>query len=166
MQINFYSNKEGIIELFNWIKKEFPELDFYSWKDNARFNERNLYLNEVGYHDKLYLTLKNSELSNKMICYNKCDYMKLDFLLENGIEFYFGYSDNKIYNYNFKNYNPQDRTVHEPFFPCRIYLNSYYLGDNDIYIKIYKKLSSRIRRNSIRLNYDYIEAYLYNKCLR
>lgn len=63
MQINFYSNTEEIIELFNWIMNEFSNLDVYSHMENARFNEKNLYNNEVGYHDQLYLTLKNSELS-------------------------------------------------------------------------------------------------------
>ena len=163
MQINFYSNKEGIIELFNWIKKEFPDLDFYSWKDNARFNDENLRNNDVGYYNTLYLTLKDSLLSKKMISYEKCGDIECTIFFKNSIEFGFGYSDDKIYNYDFTNYNPYNKNLIEPFYPCRIWLDSYYLSGNEIYTKIYRKICSKIRRNSIRLQYDYVEAYLYSK---
>ena len=38
MQINFYITKEGMIDLYNWIKREFPNLLFYSYDKNACFD--------------------------------------------------------------------------------------------------------------------------------
>ena len=161
MQIRFYSNKESIIELFNWIKNKYPDLDFYSEKDNARFKEDDLYTNSVGYHNVLWMTLKDSVLSNKMVGFEKCEHIHCKVLFQNSIEFTFGYFDELIYNYDLINYNPYKKELNtEPFYYCRIWLDSYYLGDNEIYTKMYKSIFSKIRRNSVRVCGNHIEAYL------
>ncbi len=74
----------------------------------------------------------------------------------NGIELILEYSDDTIFTFDFSTYNRYvDNT--KPFYWCRFYVNSYYLGVNEMYTSIYKKIYGKIRRNSIRLNcIDYL----------
>ncbi len=62
----FYITKEGMIDLYNWIKKEIPDLLFYSKNKNACFDENELYINDVGHIDTLIMTLNDSLLAEKM----------------------------------------------------------------------------------------------------
>ena len=46
----------------------------------------------------------------------------------------------QTYNYDLINYNPYKKELNtEPFYYCRIWLDSYYLGDNEIYTKMSAK---------------------------
>lgn len=161
MQINFYATKEGIIDLFNWIKREFPDLLFYSYNKNACFDENELYVNDVGYSVQLWMTLNDSLLAEKMKA-NASNVLedKYPFLFQQSMEFIFGYSDDKILNFDFSNYNPY-KDLREPFWRCRIYVDSWYLGKNERYKSIYQKMYRKIRKESIKLNGQYVDDYLY-----
>ena len=43
-------------------------------------------------------------------------YQKYPLIFQNGIELLLGYSENKIYNFDFTNYNPYDKANHEKFY--------------------------------------------------
>ena len=160
MQINFYITKEGMIDLFNWIKREFPDLLFYSKHKNACFDENELYIND-DYGDQLWMTLNDSLLAEKMKA-NPSNVLeeKGTFLLQQGIEFGFRCSDNKIFDFDFSNYNPY-KDLGKPFYKSRIYVDSWYLGKNERYKSIYQKIYRKIRKESIKLNGLYVKDYLY-----
>lgn len=83
---------------------------------------------------------------------------------KNSIELLLGYSENKIYNFDFTNYNPYDKANHEKFYRCKFYGDSYYLGNNELYVKMYQKICRKIRKNSTKINGKYYGFYwLYGK---
>ncbi len=160
MQINFYITKEGMIDLYNWIKREFPNLLFYSYDKNACFDENELYIND-DYGDQLWMTLNDSLLAEKMKA-NTSNVLeeKFPFLFQQGMEFDFRCSDNKIFDFDFSNYNPY-KDLGKPFYKSRIYVDSWYLGKNERYTSIYQKMYRKIRKESIKLNGLYVKDYLY-----
>ena len=160
MQINFYITKEGMIDLYNWIKREFPNLLFYSYDKNACFDENELYIND-DYGDQLWMTLNDSLLAEKMKA-NTSNVLeeKFPFLFQQGMEFDFRCSDNKIFDFDFSNYNPY-KDLGKPFYKSRIYVDSWYLGKNERYTSIYQKMYRKIRKESIKLNGQYVDDYLY-----
>ena len=160
MQINFYITKEGMIDLYNWIKREFPNLLFYSYDKNACFDENELYIND-DYGDQLWMTLNDSLLAEKMKA-NTSNVLeeKFPFLFQQGMEFDFRCSDNKIFDFDFSNYNPY-KDLGKPFYKSRRYVDSLYLGKNERYTSIYQKMYRKIRKESIKLNGLYVKDYLY-----
>lgn len=61
-------------------------------------------------------------------------------------------------------YNPYDKANNEEFDICRFYVDSYYLGKNELYVKMYQKLYRKIRKNSTKINGKYYGFYwLYGK---
>ena len=160
MQINFYITKEGMIDLYNWIKREFPNLLFYSYDKNACFDENELYIND-DYGDQLWMTLNDSLLAEKMKA-NTSNVLeeKFPFLFQQGMEFDFRCADNKIFDFDFSNYNPY-KDLGKPFYKSRIYVDSWYLGKNERYTSIYQKMYRKIRKESIKLNGLYVKDYLY-----
>ena len=160
MQINFYITKEGMIDLYNWIKREFPNLLFYSYDKNACFDENELYIND-DYGDQLWMTLNDSLLDEKIKA-NTSNVLeeKFPFLFQQGMEFDFRCSDNKIFDFDFSNYNPY-KDLGKPFYKSRIYVDSWYLGKNERYTSIYQKMYRKIRKESIKLNGLYVKDYLY-----
>lgn len=163
MQITFYLNKESFLELFEWIKKEYPNIKYYDNIKNNLLNEIELHNGLVGYTGQIILTDENSILANKIInnCYDFIE-KKYPFIWQNGIELSFGYSENKIYNFDFSNFNPYDKTNTEKFYRCRFYIDSFYLSNNEFYSKIFQKICRKIRKKSIKLNGKYVKDYLYN----
>jgi len=166
MQITFYLNKENFIELFEWIKNQFPNIKYYDNIKNHFINEVELYNGSTGYTGQIILTDENSNLTSKIL-ENNYDFLdkKYPFIWQNGIELSFGYSENKIYNFDFSNFNPYDKSNSEIFYRCRIYVDSFYLNSNEMYIKIYQKICRKIRKNSIKLNGKYIKDYLYKQVM-
>lgn len=166
MQITFYLNKENFLKLFERIKKEYPNLKFYDHHTDKFINESELYNGSVGYNGQITLTDEHSTLSSKILnnTYNpsKERYPLID---ESGIELLFGYSENKIYNFDFSNYNPYAKNSKEVFYMCRFYLGSYYLESNEYYVKMYQKLCRRIRKYSVKPNGKYVDYYLYNELM-
>ena len=160
MQINFYITKEGMIDLYNWIKREFPNLLFYSYDKNACFDENELYIND-DYGDQLWMTLNDSLLAEKMKA-NTSNVLeeKFPFLFQQGMEFDFRCSDNKIFDFDFSNYNLY-KDLGKPFYKSRKYVDSWYLGKNERYTSIYQKMYRKIRKESIKLNGLYVKDYLY-----
>ena len=160
MQINFYITKEGMIDLYNWIKREFPNLLFYSYDKDDCFDENELYIND-DYGDQLWMTLNDSLLAEKMKA-NTSNVLeeKFPFLFQQGMEFDFRCSDNKIFDFDFSNYNPY-KDLGKPFYKSRIYVDSWYLGKNERYTSIYQKMYRKIRKESIKLNGLYVKDYLY-----
>lgn len=161
MQINFYTNKENFIELFEWIKNKFKNIKFYDRENNVCLDEQLLYFKTTGYNGLLVLTDENSALSEKMKI-NKLDFSegKFPFLWKSGIELSFGYSDETVYEFDFSTFNPY-KDICESFYRCRFYLDTYYLSDNVMYKTIFNKICGKIRRNSIHINGMYVKDYLY-----
>lgn len=56
MQITFYLNKESFLELFEWIKKEYPNIKYYDNIKNNLLNEIELHNGLVGYTGQIILT--------------------------------------------------------------------------------------------------------------
>lgn len=128
MQINFYLNKENFIELFEWIKKEFPNIRYFDNTKNCLLDETEIYNGEPGYSNQIILTDEHSSLYRKVRDNNIDDFPEGKHLvLQSGIELLLRYSENKIYNFDFTNYNPYDKANHEIFYRCRFYVDSYYL---------------------------------------
>ena len=67
MQITFYLNKESFLELFEWIKKEYPNIKYYDNIKNNLLNEIELHNGLVGYTGQIILTDEHSILANKII---------------------------------------------------------------------------------------------------
>lgn len=164
MQVTFYSNKENFLELFEWLKKEFPNIKYYDNRKNNLLNETELYTGTVGYTGQVILTDENSILAQKVIN-NNYDLLENRYPLihQSGIELLFGYSEDKIYNFDFSKYNPYSKDNTEEFYMCRFYVNSFYLSNDGFYSKIYQKIYRRIRRKSIKLNGEYVKDYLYGQ---
>lgn len=164
MQINFYLNKENFIELFEWIKKEFPNIRYFDNNKNCILDETEIYNGEPGYSKQIYLTNEHSTLYSKVRDNNSYDFPEGKHLVwQSGIELLFGYSENKVYNFDFTNYNPYDKANHEEFDICRFYGDSYYLGNNELYVKMYQKICRKIRKNSTKINGYYVNEWLYGK---
>lgn len=112
------------------------------------------------------MTDEYSTLYSKVRDNNSYDFPeeKYPLIFQNGIELLLGYSENKIYNFDFTNYNPYDKANHEKFYRCKFYGDSYYLGNNELYVKMYQKICRKIRKNSTKINGKYYGFYwLYGK---
>lgn len=48
-------------------------------------------------------------------------------------------------------YNPYDKANNEEFDICRFYVDSYYLGKNELYVKMYQKLYRKNRKILLKL---------------
>lgn len=166
MQITFYLNKENFIELYEWLKKECPNIQYYDNNKNDLVDEIELYNSLTGHTGQIILTDEHSVLSSKIFD-NNYDFLekKYPFIWQNGIELSFGYSENKVYNFDFTNFNPYDKSNSEKFYRCRLYIDSFYLASNEFYIKIYQKICRKIRKNSIKLNGKYVKDYLYGQVI-
>ena len=107
------------------------------------------------------MTLNDSLLAEKMKA-NTSNVLeeKFPFLFQQGMEFDFRCSDNKIFDFDFSNYNPY-KDLGKPFYKSRIYVDSWYLGKNERYTSIYQKMYRKIRKESIKLNGLYVKDYLY-----
>lgn len=163
MQIYFYTSKKNFIELFEWIKTNFKNLNYYDNRKNKCFNEQEVYNGIIGYTRQIILTDEKSMLSEKMKL-NNFDFIeeKYPFIWKSGIELTFGYSDDEIYRFDFSSYNPYDKKINEPFYRCRFYLDSFYLSNNEMYKSIFQKICKKIRKDSIHINGEYVKDYLYN----
>ena len=166
MQITFYLNKENFLKLYEWIKKEYSNIKFYNNRTDKFINESELYNGSVGYNGQITLTDEHSTLSNKILnnTYKPTE-ERYPLVWQSGIELLFGYSEDKIYNFDFSNYNPYAKNSKEVFYMCRFYLGSYYLESNEYYVKMYQKLCRRIRKYSVKLNGKYVDYYLYNELM-
>lgn len=166
MQVYFYTNKEKFIELFEWIKKEFLNIRYFDNTKNCLLDETEIYNGEPGYSKHIFLTDEYSTLYSKVRDNNSYDFPeeKYPLIFQNGIELLLGYSENKIYNFDFTNYNPYDKANHEKFYRCKFYGDSYYLENNELYVKMYQKICRKIRKNSTKINGKYYGFYwLYGK---
>ena len=101
MQVYFYTNKEKFIELFEWIKKEFPNIRYFDNTKNCLLDETEIYNGEPGYSKHIFLTDEYSTLYSKVRDNNSYDFPeeKYPLIFQNGIELLLGYSENKIYNW-------------------------------------------------------------------
>ena len=105
MQVYFYTNKEKFIELFEWIKKEFPNIRYFDSNKNCILDETEIYNGEPGYSNQIILTDEHSSLYSKVRDNNIDDFPegKVPLIFQSGIELLFGYSEDKVHNFDFTN---------------------------------------------------------------
>lgn len=90
MQVYFYTNKEKFIELFEWIKKEFPNIRYFDNTKNCLLDETEIYNGEPGYSKHIFLTDEYSTLYSKVRDNNSYDFPeeKYPLIFQNGMNYY------------------------------------------------------------------------------